>query len=118
MENPTPSIETETRPVCPLGLTSFILSFTPFLFLCIQVMLLIGNPWNELRYSPQAIGIECLSCFGTLLPLSGVTLGIVSLVRKEPKKFFAITGIVLGILAPPIMIAIGLFSGILFFSAL
>jgi hypothetical protein len=118
MENPTTSIETETQPGYRLGLISFILSLTPLLFLGIQVVLLIRIPSSELHYSPQAFGIECLSCFGILLPLAGIGVGITSLKRKEQRKFFAISGIVLGVLGVVIMLAVGSLLGILFFSAL
>ena len=118
MENSTPSIEIETQPKYALGMVGLVLSLTPFLFLCIQIMLLTGNTGNELHYSPQAIAIECLSCFGTLVPLSGVILGIISLVRKESRRILAIAAIVLGILGSPIMAIIGLLFGFLFFSAL
>jgi hypothetical protein len=118
MQNSTPSFETETRPRYPLGLVSLTLSLTPFLFLCIQIMLLAGMTGAELHYSPQAIVIECLSCIGILLPILGVILGITSLMRKEPRVVFAIAAIVLGILGSPIMVITGWLFGTLFFSAL
>ena len=116
MKNPNLSAESERRPAYLLGLVSLLLSLAPYLFLFIQILFILGIPWHDLRYSPQAFGIECLACSGTLLSIAGIILGIVSLVRKEPKKYLSIAGIVLGILGPVPVIAVGWFSGILFFS--
>jgi hypothetical protein len=49
-----------------------------------------------------AVGVSylayCPSIIGVIAPIVGVVLGIISLVRKEPRKVFAIIGIMLGIL--------------------
>jgi Zn-dependent protease with chaperone function len=40
----------------------------------------------------------CPSILGIVSALAGVVLGVISLTRKEPRRAFAIAGIVLGIL--------------------
>jgi hypothetical protein len=73
---------------------------------------------GNFRYSPWAVAVQCFSCLGVLAPLAGTVLGIVSLVRKEPKKGFAIAAIPLGILTAIGMVFLSYFNLLIAFTAM
>ena len=87
-----------------LGISAFILSLVPILMFCIVFGLyyvMLNGYLGDMSYETGVIVYYlplCPSITGVIAPLVGVILGVTSLVRKESRKIFAITGIVLGIL--------------------
>jgi len=97
------------------GILALILSLSPIAFFsCGYGILLLLQSYPPLNtLSREILGPDysnyyanfslSLICLGTIVPFFGVLLGITSLVRKETRKGFAISGIVLGILSGSVM---------------
>lgn len=89
-----------------IGIASFVISLVSVIFFCMgfvlsfvygasQAMVNPANPSVDAN-SPWILVAGALMCFGMVIALAGLVLGIVAVTRKEEKRGLGIAGLVIG----------------------
>jgi hypothetical protein len=86
-------MQSEVKKHSALGIFSFIIGLSDFLGLCLILILNINYKSERVDYL-----VNSFSILAGLISIVGVVLGIIGCIQKNPKKVFAIFGLILSVL--------------------